>query len=527
MKRFEDILEGSIRPEWADHYMNYAALKNILKACRKRRKLATELLKERHDGYVSEHEWGRLFAAAHSDYAKLGDESNSATLLDCEDALLKLATMERDEFSRCLQREWTKATQFYGTTILARLRDLVSETDATEEATKELLEATSFLVVTVITLRQALIRYDGYARTYNTNMPLTEWHWQRCLKASDFNAIDLAPSSSIPNVLRWNELRDMEQVLVLRMKASMQSEQATDFQQQFEHLGGLLDRTEDHVQKAVSGHIVLKDRLLGVARQYVLFGLQSYGLSMEPKVLVLRGRHLKKEIQAVAVSRKTRQKKPTKTSIFDELEPSNVVPLLLNLISCFLFMMNNYIIEPSSAYYANALGASDALSGIMIGGAPVFALMSAVVYSFWTNQSYKAPILFAGTLMVVGNLMYANAYSFASMELCLIGRAVTGLGAPRVINRRYVADATPFSLRTVASASFAMATAVGAALGPAIAILLDRFEFEFSLPLLGPQYFNGMTGPGTCGSCPCCRREAICALPAEGSLSHPHSILFS
>jgi len=502
--------------------MDYAALKNILKACRKRRMLATELVKERHDGYVSEYEWGRLFAAAHSDYAKLGDHGeNNATLLNCEDAFLKLATIERDEFSQCLQREWTKATQFYGTQILMQLRDSVAKTDATEEAAKELLEATSFLVVTVITLRQALIRYDGYTRTYKTNMPLTEWQWQRCLNASDFNANDLAPSSAIPNVLRWNDLHDMEQVLVLRMESSMQVQQANDLQQQFEHLGGLLDRTENHVQKAVSGHIVLKDRLLGVARQYVLFGLQSYGLSMEPKLLVLRGRHLKKEIQAVAVWRsKTRQQEPTKTSIFDDLEPTNVLPLLLNLISCFLFMMNNYIIEPSSAYYANALGASDALSGIMIGGAPVFALMSAVVYSFWTNKSYKTPILFAGTLMVIGNLMYANAYSFASMELCLIGRAVTGLGAPRVINRRYVADATPFSLRTVASASFAMATAVGAALGPAVAILLDQFEFEFSLPLLGPQYFNGMTGPGAWGSCP---YVGVLQLP----ITHSHGMLFS
>lgn len=62
---------------------------------------------------------------------------------------------------------------------------------------------------------------------------------------------------------------------------------------------------------------------------------------------------------------------------------------------------------------------------------------------------------------------------------------------------RYVADATPFSLRTAASAAFAMATALGAALGPGVAILLNRMnEFEFYLPLLNKQYFNGMTAPG-------------------------------
>lgn len=178
------------------------------------------------------------------------------------------------------------------------------------------------------------------------------------------------------------------------------------------------------------------------------------------------------------------------------LDPRNVWSLALNLISCFLFMMNSYIVEPSSAYYANALGSSDALSGIMIGAAPWFAFFSAVGYSYWTNVSYKRPIIFAGVLMVIGNLLYANAYGFKSMSMCLLGRSMTGLGAPRVINRRYVADATPFALRTATSAAFAMATALGAALGPGVAIILNMYEFEIKLPLFGNQIFNGMTGPG-------------------------------
>lgn len=62
--------------------------------------------------------------------------------------------------------------------------------------------------------------------------------------------------------------------------------------------------------------------------------------------------------------------------------------------------------------------------------------------------------------------------------------------------RRYVADATPFELRTAASASFGLATALGVALGPGMAIILDQVEFEFYIPFIGHQYFNGMTGPG-------------------------------
>lgn len=197
-------------------------------------------------------------------------------------------------------------------------------------------------------------------------------------------------------------------------------------------------------------------------------------------------------MKSVVTWRKTHEMPEEDASL--KMDPENVLPLFLNLVSCFLYMMTNYIIEPSSAYYANALGSSDALAGIMIGTAPWFALISAVVYSMWTNTCYKHPILFAGALMICGNMMYAYAYSYKSMKMCLAGRAIAGLGAPRVINRRYVADATPFGLRTIASAAFALATALGAALGPGMAIILDLFEFEFNLPFLGTQYFNGMTG---------------------------------
>ncbi len=79
---------------------------------------------------------------------------------------------------------------------------------------------------------------------------------------------------------------------------------------------------------------------------------------------------------------------------------------------------------------------SISLIGIMVGAAPWFAMVSAIAYSYWTNHNYKHPIIFAGILQFVGNLMYSSAYSYKSIEMCLIGRAITGLGAPRVINRR-------------------------------------------------------------------------------------------
>lgn len=281
-----------------------------------------------------------------------------------------------------------------------------------------------------------------------------------------------------------------------------------------------------------------RDRLLQTLRHCYAMGSEQMGINMEPKFLTnVRG--FKKEMKSLAVWKESEQSPSEKLWDDDddadgdsdtdgvmtgEMDPANVWPLILNLLSCYLHMMNTYIIEPSSAYYANALGSSDAYSGIMMGMAPWFTLISAVLYSIWTNTSYKNPTLCAGMLCIIGNMLYGVAYSYQSMELCLLGRAISGFGAPRIINRRYVADATPFKYRTMSSAAFALMTALGAASGPGFAILLDMIPaFTFTIPFLYSsssyvedtddynydgrklqqqeqqlleQTFNGMTGPG-------------------------------
>ena len=67
---------------------------------------------------------------------------------------------------------------------------------------------------------------------------------------------------------------------------------------------------------------------------------------------MLRGRHLKREIHAVGVWKQTKEfhhfsGNGTKGSFKEnlkEISPENVFPLFLNLLACFFFMMNNYII---------------------------------------------------------------------------------------------------------------------------------------------------------------------------------------
>ncbi|KAL3919124.1 MAG: hypothetical protein SGARI_007283, partial [Bacillariaceae sp.] len=98
--------------------------------------------------------------------------------------------------------------------------------------------------------------------------------------------------------------------------------------------------------------------------------------------------------------------------------------------------------------------------------------------------------------MLTGNVMYASALNLRSLPMALAGRFMTGLGGPKCIIRRYMADTTSLSIRTSVNALFGMVVAAGSALGPGCAILLNKLDF--SIPLFGNVdiVVNGMTGPG-------------------------------
>mmetsp|Transcript_18476 Transcript_18476/g.30223 ORF Transcript_18476/g.30223 Transcript_18476/m.30223 type:complete len:834 (+) Transcript_18476:57-2558(+) len=505
MTGYNEYVQQCIEPDWSSHYIDYSTIKQRLSSFRSRRRHFTQLVDSSDlSGYLALEDYQQLLGASSTNNEDASSYFQYGNYVDAEDALQRLYIAERREFSSLLEQQISNAAIFYDGTLLQRVRELIASGEF-DEAASQLLEVVAFVTVNIITFRQLLIRYDGFYRSFS-GMPLNEWHLQRSV---------LATTHPVHDLFRLEGVDKLEKEIILGLQQQANDEEnqlkEQDFSIQMQGFLHLLEKTDRSLNKAKAGHMIFRDRVTTFwikIRQYLAFGFQRRGIMMMDgprSSSTLRGRHLKQEIEAIGRWKQTKEfdhfnKMQGSTSFKQnlmEINPENVFPLLLNLLACFFFMMNNYIIEPSSAYYAEALGTSDAISGIMIGLAPWFAMISSVVYSFWTNSNYKHPILFAGMLQFIGNLLYANAYSYQSVGMCLLGRAITGLGAPRVINRRYVADATPFCLRTAASAAFAMATAIGAATGPAIAILLDSVgEFEFSLPFLKAQQFNGMTGPG-------------------------------
>jgi predicted MFS family arabinose efflux permease len=88
--------------------------------------------------------------------------------------------------------------------------------------------------------------------------------------------------------------------------------------------------------------------------------------------------------------------------------------------------VNYYIVVPSSDNYAELLNAPATLCGVIIGSMPLAALVSALVYSWWSNYSYRAPLIWSTLILMAGNLMYATALYFNSVWLLLIGRFLCG-----------------------------------------------------------------------------------------------------
>lgn len=149
----------------------------------------------------------------------------------------------------------------------------------------------------------------------------------------------------------------------------------------------------------------------------------------------------------------------------------------LNQLNTFLYMVNYYIIVPTSDDYAEMLNMPATVSGVVIGSMPLAATLSAVLFTLWSNKSYKAPLIVSTLLLIVGNLSYALALPFNSVWLLLIGRALEGLGCARAINRRYIMHEVPPSKIRNFSAAFVSASALGMTVGPALASALVYVKF--------------------------------------------------
>jgi hypothetical protein len=336
---------------------------------------------------------------------------------------------------------------------------------------QEILELEAFCITNLLTVRQLLIRYDAFARSFE-GTPMLHYYMK---------TIQTTPQTSFRKIYQHEELHAVAESFLdlcrnhLELSIKFQN-QRTEFQQ-------VLESSESAEATSSAGHIGVQDTLLQTLRHYFLLGSIEDRLGFEPAYLTSRGKSLTSEMRTMAEwrHRQDHHLKPQSSKKGDDTEErmsrTQLYNLILTLLAAFLYCMNYYIVEPSSTMYVNALGAHDAMSGTLIGMMPIASFLSAIVYSFWTNYSFRHPFLLSCLLLLSGNLLYSAAYNFKSIEIALAGRFLTGLGGPKCIVRRYMADTTSLNMRTSVNAGFGMVVAAGSALGPGCAILLNRLNF--------------------------------------------------
>jgi len=398
-------------------------------------------------------------------------------------AMRRVSNYERSEITLFLNSEMDKVSSFY-MNVWQQLSQELEEHGPTLHVANEILELLAHCTLNVIALRQSLIRYDAFVRTYG-GTPLLVWFMKQMRKRQN----------SVKKIVFHEELNALYETFSRDCTFEL-----GDFHSQW----GMLNEVEHETGKkealASLGQQELRDSVVDTLRYYFLLGaIEDRMLTLEPTFLTQRGTSLTAEMQRLSDWRhkpKSVQPSSESSAPTPSLSHYQKFALSLNIISAFFYCMNYYIVEPTSTMYVNALGAPDYVSATLIGMMPLAALISAVAYAVWTNHGFRHPFIASSLLLMTGNIVYASALKYQSVEVALVGRFMTGLGAPKCIVRRYMADTTPVAMRTTVNAYFALSIAVGSALGPAVAIVLDRFDFFTYMPGYGVIIVNGMTGPG-------------------------------
>ena len=359
---------------------------------------------------------------------------------------------------------------------------------------EEILELLAFCVINIVTVRQMLIRYDAFARSFE-GTPMLHYYMKRI---KSFKG-----QTSFLKILHHEELKALADSFSFMSKGNI--ELSTQFDAQRRQFESVLENSKRAETLASSGHVEVHDNLLQSLRHYFMLGLIEDRLGYEPAYLLSRGRSLSAEMKILADWRnrgdgtlyKMRQQEEE-----SQLSRKEIFNLVMALLAGFLYCVNYYIVEPSSALYVNALGAGDYMSAALIGMMPLASFISSIGFSMWTNHSFRHPFLLSALLMLVGNILYSVAFNFHSIYLALAGRFLTGLGGPKCIIRRYMADTTSLNLRTSVNAGFGMVVAAGSAFGPGCAVLLNKLNCAIRVPTIGegPEKIeiplNGLTGPG-------------------------------
>lgn len=169
-----------------------------------------------------------------------------------------------------------------------------------------------------------------------------------------------------------------------------------------------------------------------------------------------------------------------KQPLYPVVAPDHVPPIsqsAIVLLLNFLLNMTFFIIVPTSAAYANALGASTWFSGLTIGISTLIAGLFLIPFSRRYNRVYRFPILFSSVCILVGEIVYALAGAADTAWLMFVGRVILGAGfVSWMYVKKYMTDAAVVGAgkRTMMSACLVVTQLAGMSVGPFVGGVMSK-----------------------------------------------------
>src|ERR1041385_8917381 len=140
-------------------------------------------------------------------------------------------------------------------------------------------------------------------------------------------------------------------------------------------------------------------------------------------------------------------------------------------ITAFIDMVGLTMIMPLLPFYAEQLGASATVVGLLIAAFSLAQLLVAPLWGRSSDRYGRRPAILAGLLVTaVAYVLFGFA---SSLPLLLLSRLLQGVGGGTIgVVQAYVADASPVDQRTRRLGWLSALTSLGAVAGPAFGSLM-------------------------------------------------------
>ena len=143
------------------------------------------------------------------------------------------------------------------------------------------------------------------------------------------------------------------------------------------------------------------------------------------------------------------------------------------LIHTFFYMLTYYGITPTTYDYNLIMGIPKPYFGLVSAFTPAVASLACFIYNVFTTVHYKGSYLISIGCLMSGTFLYSLAFTFRSLALLFIGRALFGYGGGRILTRKFFTREIHIDHRIKWSAILVGFTGMSMTFGPGLSALLE------------------------------------------------------